>query len=156
MAHTLQDMYFDTILPNLKSGSAEQVFQKLVNHVSNLIGTSEKDLYNLLIENGALKNSGIGNGVSIIHAKLPRLTRPMIIFAQLTSPMPFNSVDAEPVDMVAMVLSPEYQGPVHLQRLSMVTRFFSDEETRAALRAAPDYDSIRMVVKDMSERKKAA
>ena len=58
--------------------------------------------------------------------------------------------------MIALVLSPEFEGSKHLQRLAMVTRFFNDTYVRNALRQANSYDDIRMVVKDVNERRKAA
>ncbi len=156
MTSTAEEMYFDTILPDFKATSTKQLYQMLSKHVSNLIGTSEKFVFDVLMENEALHNSGIGNGVAIADAKIPRLTRPMIIFTKLANAINFNAIDGEPVDMVAIILSPEHEGSMHLQRLAMTTRFFSDEEARNALRKAKDYDSIRLAVQDIHARKKAA
>lgn len=156
MTNNIQEIYFDTIIPSLKVMNSKQAYQKISNHVSNLIGVSENTLLNIMLENDALNTSGIGNGVAIAHAKLPRLTRPMIVYAKLDKEIEFNALDDEPVNMVCLVLSPEFEGPKHLQRLSMVTRFFKDNKTRAALEDATDYDSIRMAVKLMNEMKKAA
>jgi len=150
------EMNIDIILPNLKASNAKQVFQKLSEHVCNMIGTPEKKLYSLLVKQENSLNSGIGNGVAIAHAKLPRLTRPMIIYSKLETPVHFNAADGEPVDMVAVVLSPEFEGVRHLQRLAMVTRFFSNKEARDMLHDAEDFEDIRNAIAIINARKKAA
>lgn len=150
------EMNIDIILPNLKASNAKQVFQKLSEHVSNMIGTPEKKLYNLLVKQEDSLNSGIGNGVAIAHAKLPRLTRPMIIYTKLENPVHFDAADGELVDMVAVVLSPEFEGVTHIQRLAMVTRFFSNKEARDMLHDAEDFEDIRNTITIMNARKKAA
>ena len=150
------EMNIDIILPNLKASNAKQVFQKLSEHVCNMIGTPEKKLYNLLVKQEDSLNSGIGHGVAIAHAKLPRLTRPMIIYSKLEVPVHFDAADGELVDMIAVVLSPEFEGGTHLQRLAMATRFFSNKEARELLHDAEDFEEVRNVVKMINARKKAA
>ena len=154
--NNMQEIYFDTIIPDIKVSNEKQVFNKITNHVSNIIGTSEKMLMQTLMENDENKNAGIGNGVAIAHARLPRLTRPILVYATLNNAVEFNAVDDQPVDLVAVVLSPDFEGPKHLQRLSNVTRFFRNNETCNALRDADGYDGIRNAVKHINEIKKAA
>ena len=149
-------MHIDTILPNLKASNSKQVFQKLSTHISNIIGTPDKKLFDIFVRQEDSLNSGIGHGVAIAHAKLPRLTRPMIIYSKLEKSVHFNAADGELVDMVAVVLSPEFEGTKHLQRLAMVTRFFNDKQAREILHEANDFESIRNAVKIINERKKAA
>ena len=101
-------------------------------------------------------SSGIGNGVAISHMRLPRLTRPMIIYSKLSHMVDFNANDGEPVDLMCLVLSPEFEGPKHLQRLAKVTRFFNDEHFCNQLRQASDKQDIRFILKEMNDRKLAA
>ena len=150
------NLHINTIIPNLKAGNAKQVFQKLSAHVSNMIGVSQKELYRLLVKQEDSLNSGVGHGVAIAHAKLPRLTRPIILYARLEQAVHFDAADGELVDMVAVVLSPEFETAPHLQRLATVTRFFTNYENRLSLQQATDYESIRRAIDDIQSRKKAA
>lgn len=156
MTDNMQEVYFDTIIMDLKAANAKEVYKKLSNHVSNLIGTAEKFLLDTIIENEENKNSGIGGGIAVVHARLPRLTRPIIIYSKIIDPIDFSAADGELVDIVTLVLSPEFEGSKHLQRLAMVTRFFNHEETRTALRNAEDFECVRTIVSEINERKKAA
>jgi PTS system nitrogen regulatory IIA component len=156
MTNEINVLHFDSIITELKATNVKQVFQTLSTHVSRLIGTPEKFILESLINSEKQENSGIGHGVAISHMRLPRLTRPMIVYAKLLSIVDFQSSDGEPVDLVCLILSPEFEGSKHLQRLAKVTRFFNDKNFCAELRAAEDKDDIRLTLKEMNNRKLAA
>ena len=151
-----QDIYFDTIILDVKANNVKQVFQQLSQHVSSLIGSCEEFLSDSLLQREQHQNSGIGNGVAIIDAKLPRLTRPMVVYAKIEKDVEFNAADGEPVDIVVLVLSPEFEGTQHLQRLASISRFFRSKENLLNLREAKDYQSVRAVAKAASHNKKSA
>lgn len=156
MSNNINELRFDSIIFDLKITGSKQVFQKLAMHVSNLIGTPEKMLFSTLIDQEREQSSGIGNGVAISHAKLPRLTKPLVVFTKLSRGIDFKAIDEEPVDLVCLVLSPSHEGPKHLRRLAKVTRFMSDPAFCDALRNAQDVDDIRLILKETNSRKMAA
>lgn len=156
MSNNIHELRFDSIMPDLKVTGTKQVFQKLSAHISRLVGTPEEFVLGALLEQERQQSSGIGQGVAIPHLKLPRLTKPVVVFVKLSRSVDFNAVDKEPVDLVCLVLSPSYEGPKHLRRLAKVTRFLSDTSFCDALRAAKDKDDIRMILKEVNSRKMAA
>ena len=156
MTNDIQDIYFDSIIFNLNAGTPKDVLKKLSVHISKLIGTPASFLQETLIEQEKEHSSAIGNGVAIPHMRLPRLTKPMIIFARINKAVDFEAVDNEPVDMVCLVLSPEFEGPKHLSRLAKISRFFSQDKMRYQLHQAKDSDEIRLMMKTLSTRKLAA
>lgn len=156
MTNDIHELHLDLILPDLKVETAKQVLQKICVHTCRLTGTPEKYLMDILQKQEQEQSSGIGNGVAIMHARLPRLTRPLVIFTKLSRLVDFKAADGDPVDLACLVLSPEYEGTIHLSRLAKVTRFFSDKDFCDSLRAAEDGDEIRLVLKNMNTRKMAA
>lgn len=156
MSNNIQELHFDSILPELKVTSSKQVFQKLSERTARLIGTSEKNLLDTFLAQEQKLSSGIGQGVAIPHMTLPRLTKPLVIFARLSRPVDFDAVDEEPVDLVCLVLSPSFEGPKHLRRLSRITRFFANSLFCDQLREAQDTDDIRLILKELNNRKLAA
>ena len=156
MTNNINELRLDSILPDIKVTSAKQVLQKLAKHTFRLIGTPEKTLLNNLLQQEQEESSGIGNGVAIVHMRLPRLTKPFIVFTRLTHMVDFKAIDDEPVDLACLVLSPEYEGPKHLRRLAKVSRFFSNKAFCDKLRNAADTDEIRMVLKEINDQKMAA
>lgn len=151
-----QELRFDSIIAELKVTGSKQVFQKLSEHVSRLVGTPQKTVKESLLAQEKAQSSGIGQGVAIPHMKLPSLTKPLVIFAKLARPVDFKSSDDEPVDLVCLVLSPTHDGPKHLRRLARTTRFFTDKSFCNQLRSATDIDDIRLIVKEINNRKMAA
>lgn len=156
MANNIHELRFDSILPDLKVKTTKQVLQQLSKHISNLIGTSQKSLFDNLSKQETEQSSGIGQGVAITHMRLPRLTKPFVVFTRLPHKVDFKAIDDVPVDLVCLVLSPEYEGPKHLRRLAKVSRFFSDKAFCNNLRSSQDADDIRMALKEVNNRKMVA
>ena len=53
-----------------------------------------------------LGSTGIGGGVALPHARLREIKKPYGLLARLKSPIDFDAIDAEPVDIVFMMLLP--------------------------------------------------
>ena len=156
MTGQINMLHFDSIISNLNADTTKQVLQKLSEHISNLVGTSQKTVYETLVEQERQQSSGIGRGVAIAHMRLPRLTRPLTIFAKLEKSIDFQSVDGEPVDLICLVMSPEHEGSQHLNRRASVSRNFNDVDLCNRLRGAEDAGDIKMLIKQFNERKLAA
>lgn len=156
MTNSFDKLEFDSIITDLKATSTKQVFQNLASHIHRLIGTPEDKIINELSAQEKSICSAIGHGVSVPHMRLPRLTRPLIIFAKLKNAVDFDANDNEWVDMVCLVLSPEYEGSKHLQRLSFVTRCFLNQSFCDDLRNAGDNEDIKFALKQMNAERLAA
>lgn len=154
MTHNIHELRFDSILPDLKVTGEKQVFQNLSAHIEKLIGTPSDLLMNEL-ENQK-HDCAIGKGIAIPHAKLPRLTKPLIVFTRITNPINFNAADRAPVDLVCLVLSPMHDGPIHLRRLAKVSRFFKDSDFCNALRQAQNSDEIKSILTQVNKQRLAA
>lgn len=156
MTNDIHELRFDSILLNLKAANSTNVLEKLSKHTSRLIGASQGMLQDNLLKQEEEQSSGIGNGVAISHMRLPQLTKPFIIFAKLDKAVEFDAVDNDPVDLVCLVLSPEFEGPKHLSRLSKVSRVFSDKSFCNKLHLAEDADDIRFILKELNKHRMAA
>ena len=156
MTNDIHELHFDSIVMNLKATNSKEVLKKISEHTSRLIGTPKNVLFADLYKQEQESSSGIGGGVAIAHKRLPRLTKPFIVFAKLDKAVEFHAVDSDPVDLVCLVLSPEFEGPKHLSRLSKVSRHFGDQNFCTNLRAAQDDDDVRMVLKELNSRRMAA
>lgn len=156
MTNNTNDMHFDLIFSDVAVEDSKEAFAYLTKQISSLIGTPEKFLMGMLVEREQKQNSGVGNGVAILDAKLPRLTRPIVLFLKLSKPIDYLAADGEPVDMITLVLSPEFENFKHLRRIAKVARFFTNATARDALRDAEDYNAVRMVLQNINAQKKAA
>lgn len=69
-----------------------------------------------------LGSTGIGDGVALPHARLEGLERPFGMFVSLHRPVPFDSIDQKPVDLVFLLLTPRGENRVHLEALACASR----------------------------------
>ena len=90
-----------------------------------------------------LGSTAIGHGVAIPHGRCNAFADARAAFLRLSTPVDFDAVDGEPVDLVFAMTVPEHFAQQHLQLLSELAERFADPAFRAALRAAPLADSAR-------------
>jgi PTS system nitrogen regulatory IIA component len=83
-----------------------------------------------------LGSTGIGNGVSIPHARLRELKKPFGLLARLKRPLEYQAIDGEPVDIVFMLLLPAFSQLEQLNALAVVARKLRDQGVLERLRRA--------------------
>jgi PTS system nitrogen regulatory IIA component len=91
-----------------------------------------------ILKREALGSTGIGDGVAIPHARIPNLDRPFGIFARLSTPIAFEAVDEQPVDVVFFLLLPPAREAEQLNTLACVARRVRDTDALRRMRAALD------------------
>ena len=107
-----------------------------------MTGFDAKLIGERLSERERIGSTGFGGGVAIPHGKLEGLSRVTGVFARLTQPIDFASVDGVKVDLVFMLLSPPGAGAEHLKALARVSRRLRDREFIAKLRGAGSQDAL--------------
>ena len=78
--------------------------------------------------------------------KFKDLKQIVCLFARLEEPVEFEAHDAEPVDLVFLLLAPEHASGDHLKALARISRLVRDPKTLESLRAAPDAAGLRRVL----------
>ncbi len=132
----------DGVVPRLRSASKKQVLQELARHASRIANTDERVIFDALLERERLGSTGVGLGIAIPHAKLPGLPCLHGVFARTTSPIDFDSVDEQPVDLVFLLLAPEDAGADHLKALARVSRLLRNHDICQKLRGADSPEAI--------------
>jgi PTS system nitrogen regulatory IIA component len=84
----------------------------------------------------------VGHGIAIPHGKLNGISSISGIFARLESPVDFEALDDEPVDLVFLLLAPEGAGADHLKALSRIARVLRDQDLAAKLRQTDSASAI--------------
>ncbi len=70
------------------------------------------------------------------------------LFARLEKPIPFDSVDDQPVDLVFLLLTPNSAGAEHLKALAQVSRLFRDRAICQKLRGTTAADALYALLTD--------
>jgi nitrogen PTS system EIIA component len=136
----------DAIIPSLKAKSKKHVLEDLAVRAGKLEDVPVRDIYEALLQRERLGSTGVGRGIAIPHCRLPSIKRLACIFARLEEPIPFDSIDGEPVDLVFLLLAPENAGADHLKALARLSRLMREPKTVMQLRAAKDQAALYAVL----------
>jgi PTS system nitrogen regulatory IIA component len=134
------------VIPALKVNSKKQALQELAARAATLTGRGEREILDILLQREKLGSTGVGAGIAIPHGKLPKLDRLFGLFARLDRPIDFESLDAQPVDLIFLLLAPEAAGADHLKALARVARLLRDPDTAKKLRESRDAEAIYAVL----------
>jgi PTS system nitrogen regulatory IIA component len=115
-----------------------QLFETLAKKAAELTDFPEQQILATLMGREELGSTGLGNGIAIPHGKIQGLKGVTAVFARLDSPIDFESVDDQPVDLVVTLLAPVGAGADHLKALSRVARLLRTEAVTDSLRSETD------------------
>jgi PTS system nitrogen regulatory IIA component len=132
----------ESIVPNLHATSKKQALQELARHGAALTGLGERQIFDVLLERERLGTTGVGSGIAIPHGKLPGLDRLYGLFARIETPIDFDAIDEQPVDLIFMLLAPENAGADHLKALARVSRLLRDKAVCDKLRGSDNADAL--------------
>jgi nitrogen PTS system EIIA component len=136
----------NAIIPAMKVNGKKQALQEIAAKAAALTGQNEKAILEILLQREKLGSTGVGNGVAIPHGKLQKLGNVFGLFARLERPIDFEALDAQPVDLIFLLLAPEGAGADHLKALARVARLLRDPEVARKLRASNGAEAIYAVL----------
>lgn len=132
----------DAIIPALRVTSKKQALQEIAKRAAELIRLPERTIFEVLVERERLGTTGVGHGIAIPHGKLANIDKLYALFARLETPIDFDSIDEQPVDLICVLLAPETAGADHLKALARVSRLLRDQATCDKLRGSESADAI--------------
>ncbi len=130
------------VVPALKATSKKQALQELAHAASETYGLHDREIFDVLLERERLGTTGVGQGIAIPHGKLGGLDRLYGLFARLDTPIDFDAIDEQPVDLIFLLLAPESAGADHLKALARISRLLRDKATCKKLRASADAEAL--------------
>jgi len=143
------------IMPALKANSKKQLLQLLAERASTIAGIPEREIFDTILQRERLGSTGVGNGIAIPHGKLAGVKQISGVFARLETPIDFEALDDQPVDLVFLLLAPEGAGADHLKALSRIARVLRDADTVAKVRGTQDAAAIHALLSETQGSKAA-
>lgn len=132
----------EAVTPSLKAQGKKQLLQDLAARAAALTGLPERRIFETLMERERLGSTGMGQGIAIPHGRVAGLTKITGVFARLETPIAYEAVDDQPVDLVFLLLAPEGAGADHLKALARVSRLLRNQVMCEKLRAANNPDVL--------------
>lgn len=146
----------DSVLVCTDLKSKHDVLVTLADKVASLTGHPAAEVFAALNDREQLGSTGLGNGIAVPHGKYAPLKSVMAVFMRLTTPVDFDAVDDQPVDIVMMLLAPMGQGADHLKALARVARILRTDSIAETLRRTDDAARIYAILTQPLETNKAA
>ena len=135
-----------SVVANLRVTSKKHALRELAKRAAELTTQPKRAIFKVLIERERLGTTGVGNGIAIPHGKLPDLDRLYALFARLETPIDFDAIDEQPVDLICVLLAPETAGADHLKALARVSRLLRDRTVCEKLRGTDGADAIHALL----------
>lgn len=132
----------DQVLLDLEASSKKRVFEHAGMLFENRLGLARSVIFDSLFAREKLGSTGLGQGVAIPHGRIKGLKQAVGAFMRLATPVPFDSPDGRPVDLLFVLLVPEQATEQHLQILSELAQHFSDRGFREKLQTAADPSAV--------------
>ncbi|MGH1417674.1 MAG: PTS IIA-like nitrogen regulatory protein PtsN [Hyphomicrobiaceae bacterium] len=133
----------DGIIDALSAKSKKQALQELAARAAEVTGLNAREIFDTLLQRERLGSTGLGRGIAIPHVKFRELDSIVCLFARLETPIDFEALDNEPVDLVFVLLAPEHASGDHLKALARISRLVREPAILESLRNARDKDHLR-------------
>ncbi|MGB5082469.1 MAG: PTS IIA-like nitrogen regulatory protein PtsN [Burkholderiales bacterium] len=130
------------ILLNLDVTSKKRMFEQAGLLFENNQGVARSLVFDSLFARERLGSTGLGQGVAIPHGRIKGIKEAIGAFVRLAQPVPFDSPDGKPVDLVFLLLVPEQATEQHLQILSELAQMLSDRDLRDKLSTDTDASEL--------------
>jgi nitrogen PTS system EIIA component len=134
------------VLPSLKVKDKKQLLQQLAEKASQITRVPAARILETLVERERLGTTGVGQGIAIPHGRLAEITKITGVFAKLETPIEYEAVDNQPVELVFMLLAPEGAGADHLKALARVSRLLRNQSACEKLRKAAAGEALYAIL----------
>lgn len=109
-------------------------------------GGDRQEVLEAVLERERQFPTGIGFGVAVPHGKTPALSSLGVVAGTATEPVPYETLDGEPVRLFFLMAGPETAAGTHVKAISRIARLVRHEAVRSRLLAARDPDEFYRVL----------
>ena len=134
------------VILDLDVTSKKRVFEHAGLLFEASSGISRGKIFDALLARERLGSTGLGHGVAVPHGRIKGTKAAAGVFIRTQSPIPFESPDGNPVNLIFVLLVPEKATDKHLQILSELAQMFSERSVRAALNDASDVNAVQRLI----------
>ena len=128
------------------------VIAELTQHLANRWGCDYPKLLEAVHEREKGGSTGIGFGVAIPHARAPGVPELSLVCGVSPSPVPFDSIDGEPVRLFFLIVGPPASAGQHVKLLGRIAKLVRHENVRRRLFDATTPHEFYNALLDAEER----
>lgn len=139
-------------MPQLKARTPRAVIEELAARTESLTDIDKSVIAAEVWRREQLMSTGVGNEIAVPHARLAKLEKPLLLLGRSEAGVDFDAPDGIPARLIFMLLTPAHDQTSQLEMLSVISRTFISDTTRAeALNAANFTELLAAVSTSASE-----
>lgn len=116
--------------------------------------TNPDAVYSAIKKREDMMSTGIGGGIGIPHALTPEVANIEILLIRLETPIPFESLDKKPVDIVFALVVHENETTLHLRTLAGIAGLCKKHDFLEAVRKSDSIQKVWEEIKQIEEGSK--
>lgn len=124
------------------------VLRELVEAVADGDTSQVQDLLEAVSEREAVLSTGVGYGVALPHGRSPRVDELRVSAGVAPRPIPYDSLDGEPVRLFFLLVGPESEAGAHVKALSRITRLVRLQPLRERLLQARTGEEFHRLLRE--------
>ncbi len=146
----LQEEYILVPLEATDKWDAVEKMCRFLVKTNHLRSITFEDLYQTVVDREKQLSTGMGHRLAVPHARIPSRESLMGVIGVLKTPVDFEAIDDEPVDIIILVATPQGKEELHLKVLGAIAKIFTEdprvhERLLDADDAAEAYDVLQSV-----------
>lgn len=143
----------DRVLVPLKARDKRGIIAELATRLVAETGGRLEEVIQAVEERESVLSTGVGFGVAIPHARSSEVRELCIVSGVSAEPVPYDSIDGEPVRLFFLIVGPESSAGLHVKILSRIARLVRRDGVRRDLVEARTPDEFYHVLRHAEEER---
>jgi mannitol/fructose-specific phosphotransferase system IIA component (Ntr-type) len=142
----------ERVVVPLAARDKASIIAELTHHLVDRSEEAYNQVLGAVEEREAVLSTGIGFGVAIPHARSSAVRELTVVCGVSPVPVPYDSIDGEPVRLFFLIVGPESSAGQHVKVLSRIARLVRREELRQQLCSAGSAQEFYAVLSEAETR----
>lgn len=139
----------DSIIVGLKQKTKKKILSAILEHLiakKKISKDSEKEILKNLLQREEMGSTAIGGYIALPHARINSVKDIVLCIVVSQEGIEFDSLDQEPVNIIALLLSNQKEAGLHLKMLAFLARMLRDKYFVQQLKNAPTSEDVLALV----------
>ncbi|MFA5337261.1 MAG: PTS sugar transporter subunit IIA [Candidatus Omnitrophota bacterium] len=139
----------DSIIIGLKQKSKKKILAAILEHLidkKKISKDNEKEILKNLFQREEMGSTAIGGYIALPHARINSIKDIVLCFVISQEGIEFDSLDQEPVNIIALLLSNQKEAGLHLKMLAFLARMLREKYFVQQLKSAITSEDVLALV----------
>lgn len=120
----------DSVVFNVGRKGKKNILSAILDHLidtNKISKENKKDIIKKLLQREDMGSTAIGGYIALPHARIDCVNDIIVCLAISSEGVDFDSLDQEPVNVIALLLSNQKEAGLHLKMLAFLARMLRDK-----------------------------